>query len=98
MCDGARGSRLRRERRRVTREQNRALWLGQSTCPGMFFHPGRPDQTQNRPRQLVGALLDCEVLDDALFDLVEAEMIGIEDLLGVVEIFLDFRLLAPRDR
>jgi len=31
----------------------------------------RTDQAQDRPGQLVGALLDGEVLDDPLLDLVE---------------------------
>ena len=43
---------------------------------------GRPDQAQDRPGQLVGALLHREVLDDALLDLLEAEMVGVENLLG----------------
>ena len=43
---------------------------------------GRADQAQDRPGQLVGALLHREILDDALLDLLEAVVIGVENLLG----------------
>ena len=59
---------------------------------------GRTDQAQDRPGQLVGALLHGEILDDALLDLLEAIVVGIEDLLGEREVLLDLRLLVPRDR
>ena len=42
---------------------------------------GRPDQAQDRPGQLVGALLHGEILDDALLDLLQAVVIVVEDLL-----------------
>ena len=44
-------------------------------------HAGRTDQAQNRPGQLVGALLHGEILDDPLLDLLQAEVIVVEDLL-----------------
>ena len=44
---------------------------------------GRTDQTQDRAGQLVGAALHREIFDDALLDLFEPEMVGVEDLLGV---------------
>jgi len=50
---------------------------------------GRADQAQDRPGQLVGALLDREVFDDPLLDLVETVMIIVENLLGKVEVLLD---------
>ena len=59
---------------------------------------GRADQAQDRSGQLVGALLHREIFDDAFLDLLEAEMIGVEDLLGERQILLDLGLLVPRDR
>ena len=59
---------------------------------------GRADQAQDRPGQLVGALLHREILDDALLDLLQAVVIVIENLLGSDEILLDLGLLVPRDR
>ena len=59
---------------------------------------GRPDQAQDRPGQLVGALLHGEILDDALLDLLQAIVIGVENLLGQTQILLDLALLVPRDR
>ncbi len=61
-------------------------------------HPGRADQAQDRAGQLVGALLHREILDNALLDLLQAEMVVVEDLLSVNEVLLDFALLVPRDR
>src|SRR5262249_45809885 len=58
----------------------------------------RADQAQDRPGQLVGALLHGEIFDDALFDLLEPVMVVVEDLLGVDEILIGLRLLIPRDR
>src|ERR1700716_468478 len=58
----------------------------------------RTDQAQDRPGQLVGALLDGEIFDDALLDLLDTVMVVVEDLLGVDEIVIDLRLLIPRDR
>ena len=58
----------------------------------------RSHQTQNRPGQLVGALLDGEVFDNAFLDFVETEMIGVQDRLGGRKILLDLRALLPRDR
>ena len=43
---------------------------------------GRPDEAEDRPGQLVGALLHGEILDDALLDLLQAIVIGVENLLG----------------
>ena len=61
-------------------------------------HAGRTDQTQDRSGQLIGALLHREILDDALLDLFQAEVIGVENLLGEREVLLDLGLLVPRDR
>ena len=59
---------------------------------------GRADQAQDRAGQLVGALLHREILDDALLDLLQAEVIVVEDLLRELEVLLDLGLLVPRDR
>jgi hypothetical protein len=59
---------------------------------------GRADKAQDRPGQLVGALLDGEVFDDAFLDLLQAEVIVVENLLGSLEIPLDLGLLVPGDR
>src|SRR3984893_19602975 len=58
----------------------------------------RTDQEQDRPGQLVGALLDGEIFDDAFLDLLHPVMVVVEDLLGVDKILIDLRLLIPRDR
>ena len=61
-------------------------------------HAGRTDQAQDRPGQLVGALLHGEILDDPLLDLLQAEVIVVEDLLRSLEVLLDLGLLVPRNR
>ena len=43
---------------------------------------GRADQAQDRALQLAGALLHGEIFQDALLDLLEAEMVVVEDVLG----------------
>src|ERR1700691_4440687 len=58
----------------------------------------RTDEAQNRPGQLIGALLDGEILDDTLLDFVQAEMISVQNRLRGREILLDLRPLLPRDR
>src|SRR5206468_3317504 len=61
-------------------------------------HARRTDEAQDRPLELVDALLDGEVFDNALLDLLEAVMIGIERLHRGREILADLALLAPRQR
>ena len=39
----------------------------------------RADKTQNRPFYLADSLLDCEVFKNAIFHLVEAEMIFVKN-------------------
>src|SRR5207344_3607121 len=41
---------------------------------------GRADQTQDWPGQLVGALLDGEIFDDALLDFLEPVTVVVENL------------------
>ena len=61
-------------------------------------HARGANEAEDRPLQLLRALLDGEVFDDTFLDLLEPVMIGVEHLLGVVQILLDARLGAPRDR
>ena len=72
--------------------------LGDRLAERRLADAGRADEAEDRSRQLVGALLHGEIFDDALLDLVEAEMIGVEDRLGGGEILLDLRALLPRNR
>src|SRR5262249_60247196 len=58
----------------------------------------RTDQTKDRTGQLVGALLHGEIFDDALLDLLETIVIGIENLLGERQILLDLRFFVPRNQ
>src|SRR3546814_14360523 len=57
----------------------------------------RADQAEDRTLQLADAGLYREVLDDPLLDLVQAVMIGVQHLLGVVQVLLDLRALLPRN-
>ena len=57
---------------------------------------GRPDQAQDRSLQLVDALLHGEVFDDALLDLFQAVMVGIEHVHRGFQALRDLGLLAPR--
>ena len=56
--------------------------LGDRLAKRGFADAGRADQTKDRAGQLIGALLDGQILDDPLLDLLETEMIGVEDLFG----------------
>ena len=64
----------------------------------VFADARRPDQAEDRPVELVGARLHGKVLDDALLHLFEAEVLGVEQLLGDVQVLLDLGALVPRDR
>ena len=59
-------------------------------------HAGSAHQAQYRRLQPIDSLLHREVLDDALFDLFEAVMIGVEHLDGVGEVLVDLAFLLPR--
>jgi len=54
-----------------------------------------PDQAQNRALQFVGADLHREIFDDPLLDLLQAIMVLVEDPLGLGDVVLQFRFLAP---
>src|SRR6185312_511936 len=58
----------------------------------------RSDQTQDRTLDLVHALLHGEIFDDALLDLFETEMVGVEHFFGAGEIALHLAALLPRNR
>ena len=55
----------------------------------------RADQAEDRALQLVGAGLDGEIFDDPVLDLLEAVMVLVEDPLGLGDVVLELRLLAP---
>ena len=68
-----------------------------STCRASLADAGRADKAENGAGELVGALLDSEVLDDPLLDLLQAVMVVVEDLLRSLRSFLTLRLLVPGD-
>src|SRR5215470_982144 len=72
--------------------------LGDRLAERGLADAGRAYQAQDRARQLIGALLHGEILDDPFLDLLKAVMVGVEDLLGERKILLDLRLFIPRDR
>ena len=72
--------------------------LGNRLAERRLAHAGRPDEAQDRRLQPVDALLDGEILDDALLDLLEPVVIGIEDLHRGGEILADLALLLPGQR
>jgi hypothetical protein len=59
---------------------------------------GRADKAQDRSSQLVDALLDREMLDDALLDLLQPVVAVVEDLLRERQILVDFGVLVPGNR
>src|SRR6185295_20141031 len=72
--------------------------LGDRLAERGLAHAGRPDETEDRSGQLVGPLLDREILDDAFLDLLQAIVIGVENLLGQIQVLFDLALLVPRNR
>src|SRR5262249_60664124 len=72
--------------------------LGDRLAERGLADAGRAYQAQDRARQLIGALLHGEILDDPFLDLLKAVMVGVEDLLAERKILLDLRLFVPRDR
>ena len=57
---------------------------------------GRADEQEDRRADLLGQLAHGHVLDDALLRLLEAPVILVEDLLGLVEVEVVIGLDAPR--
>ena len=56
----------------------------------------RSDQAQDRPLQATGARLYGQILDDPLLDLLQAEVILLEDVLGLLQVDRLLLGLAPR--
>src|SRR5690242_1285272 len=56
------------------------------------------DETQDRAFHLLHALLYGKVFEDALLDLFEPEMVGVEHLLRAFDVALDLRPVLPRHR
>ena len=57
---------------------------------------GRADQAEDRALEPLHALRDGQVLDDALLDLLEAEVVLVEDLLRGRDVVVHLRALLPR--
>src|SRR5690606_33560742 len=58
----------------------------------------RADEAQNGALELVGPVLDREILDDPLLHLLEPVVLLVEHLLSLSEVLLDLAADAPRDR
>jgi hypothetical protein len=58
--------------------------------------PRRPDQAQDRRLDLIDALLHGQVLEDAVLDLLQTEVVFIEHTLGMRQVVFDLGLLRPR--
>ncbi len=56
---------------------------------------GRTDQTQDRTLELLHPLLHGEILDDALLDLLESVVVGLEDFFRFDEVVADFGAFLP---
>ena len=59
---------------------------------------GRPDEAEDRALELLHERLHREVLEDALLDLLQAVVVLVEDLLGLVDVELVLGLLVPGQR
>ena len=59
---------------------------------------GRAEEAQDRSLDVRIELAHRQVLEHAVLDLLEAGVIGVEDLLGVLQIDRVFRALRPRQR
>ena len=59
---------------------------------------GRPDEAEDRALELLGQRLHREVLEDALLDLLQAVVVLVEDLLGLVDVVALLGLVVPGQR
>jgi hypothetical protein len=59
---------------------------------------GRADQAQDRALHVIDQRLHGEVLEDALLDLLQAVVLGVEDALGLGDVVAVLGLLVPRQR
>ncbi len=60
-------------------------------------HAGRARQAQDGPAVVGLQLAHGQVLDDALLDVVQAEMVALEDLLGALQVQDVVRTVRPRE-
>ena len=58
----------------------------------------RSDQAEDRSLQLADEGLDRQILEDALFHLIQAVMVFFKDALGFLDVELVFGVLEPRQR
>ena len=49
----------------------------------------RADQAEDRALELLHALLHGEILEDPLLDLLQAVVVGVEDLSALLDVLLD---------
>ena len=72
--------------------------LGDGLAERGFTDARRTDEAEDGPANLVATRLHGEVFEDAFLHLLEAVVIGIENVLRVLEIAHDFLLAAPGQR
>jgi hypothetical protein len=77
------------------RTNSRPGRLGDRLAERGLADAGRADEAQDRALQLVRRALHGEILDDALLDLLQAVVIGVEHLLGDRQIVLDLAGRLP---
>ncbi len=58
-------------------------------------HAGRADEAEDGTLDVGLHLLDREVLEDAVLDLLEAVVVGVEDVLGLLDVELHLGALVP---
>ena len=74
-----------------------ARWRARSTWPSEVLPtPGGPTRQRIGPLQLLHQRLHREVLEDALLDLLQAVVVLVEDLLGLVDVELVLRSTRTR--
>ena len=69
---------------------------GDALAEARLADAGRSDEEEDRRADLLGQLAHGHVLDDALLRLLEAPVVLVEDLLGLVEVEVVIGLDAPR--
>src|SRR5262245_7616605 len=70
--------------------------LSHGTSKRRLSDARRPDEAKNRRLALGFQLQDRQVLENALFDLLQIVMVAIEDLAGFVNVDLTHREDVPR--
>ena len=69
--------------------------LGDRLAQGGLAHARRPDQAQDRPLHLLHPRLHRQVLEDALLDLLQPVVVGIERVLRGLEVLANLAALLP---